>query len=150
QQVAAQVSLAVVCRLDYLLVEIQSVWADDLKSIAEALCDHCRNGTEGEALQTLYAPDAVSVESVPMPGTDARETHGVEGIQGKHAWWAEAMEVHEAKVDGPYLHGEDRFAVIFETDVTEKASANRMQMKEVGIYTVDGGKISREEFFYTM
>ncbi|MEM7505449.1 MAG: nuclear transport factor 2 family protein [Pseudomonadota bacterium] len=123
---------------------------DDLKSVAEALCDHCRNGTEGEGLTTLYAADAVSVESVAMPGTDSRETHGIEGIQGKHAWWESAMEVHEAHVDGPYLHGDDRFAVIFEIDVTEKASGNRTKMKEVGLYTVSGGKIAREEFYYTM
>ena len=122
----------------------------DLKEIAEALCAHCRNGTEADGLSTLYAPDAVSVEAMPMQGQDSAETHGLEGIRGKHAWWDGAMEVHEAKVDGPFLHGADRFAVIFEIDVTERESGNRMQMKEVGIYTVAGGKIAREEFFYTM
>ena len=61
------------------------------------------------------------------------------------------MEVHDAKVEGPFLHGEDRFGMIFEMDVTEKASGQRSQMKELGVYTVDGaGKIIREEFFYTM
>ncbi|MEL6476815.1 MAG: nuclear transport factor 2 family protein [Pseudomonadota bacterium] len=121
-----------------------------LKEIAEALCAHCRNGTEAEALNTLYAPDAVSVEAEPMKGMDSAETHGLDGIRGKHEWWNGAMEVHDGSVDGPYMHGADRFAVIFEMDATEKASGNRMQMKEVGIYTVAGGKIAREEFFYTM
>ena len=41
--------------------------------------------------------------------------------------------------------------MIFEFDTTNKQSGKRSQMKEVGIYTVnDGGKIVREEFFYTM
>ncbi|MEO0363498.1 MAG: SnoaL-like domain-containing protein, partial [Pseudomonadota bacterium] len=71
--------------------------------------------------------------------------------RGKHAWWDGAMEVHDAKVEGPFLHGDDRFGMIFEMDVTEKSSGQRSQMKELGVYTVDGeGKIVREEFFYTM
>ncbi|MEM0923015.1 MAG: nuclear transport factor 2 family protein [Pseudomonadota bacterium] len=122
----------------------------DLKEIAETLCTHCRNGTEAEGLASLYAEDAVSVEAMPMPGTDSPETHGVAGIQGKHDWWNGAMEMHDGSVDGPYLHGPDRFAVIFELDATERASGNRSKMKEVGIYTVAEGKIVREEFFYTM
>ncbi len=40
----------------------------------------------------------------------------------------------------------DTFAVQFDVDVTDKASKKRMQMSEVGIYTVKDGKISREEF----
>lgn len=124
--------------------------ADDLKSVAEALCAHCRNGTEAEGLKTLYAPDAVSVESVCMPRTDSRETQGVAAIQGKHDWWNGAMEVHEAELDGPFLHGDDRFAVIFHLDATDKASGQRSRMKEVGVYTVAEGKIAREEFYYTM
>ena len=35
-------------------------------------------------------------------------------------------------------------------DAEEKASGNRHKMKELGIYTVAGGKIVKEEFFYTM
>ena len=40
------------------------------------------------------------------------------------------------------------YEVIFEIDATEKASGNRTQMKEVAVYHVTDGKISREEFFY--
>jgi hypothetical protein len=36
--------------------------------------------------------------------------------------------------------------VQFDIDVTEKASNKRMQMSEVGIYTVKDGKVAREEF----
>ena len=60
------------------------------------------------------------------------------------------MEVHESSTEGPFLHGSDRFAVVFAMDATERESGQRMQMTEVGVYTVSGGKITREEFFYTM
>jgi ketosteroid isomerase-like protein len=42
----------------------------------------------------------------------------------------------------------DQFAVGFKIDVTPKADGKRMQMEEVGLYTVRGGKIAEERFFY--
>jgi hypothetical protein len=35
-------------------------------------------------------------------------------------------------------------------DVTFKGSGQRMQLDEVGLYTVKDGRIVREEFFYAM
>ena len=122
----------------------------DLKRVSDLLIAHCRSGTTRAGLDELYAEDAVSVEAVCMPGKDSRETLGKQAIHGKHEWWERAMEVHSQSSDGPYLHGEDRFAVIFEVDATDRDSGNRMKMKEVGVYTVADGKIVREEFFYTM
>lgn len=121
-----------------------------LHDIANSLATHCRNGTEDEGLNTLYAPDAVSVEAFPNPETGTAMTAGIDGIRGKHDWWNSAMEVHAGQVDGPHFHGDNRFALIFEMDVTERATGKRFQMKEVGIYTVAEGRIVREEFFYAM
>lgn len=120
------------------------------KDIAEKLIGHCRDGTEREALETLYAKDAVSVEAAPAPHTGSSVTEGVEGIRGKHDWWESEMEVNEASVEGPFMHGEDRFGVIFSITATERSSGNRQEMRELAIYTVSDGKIVREEFFYTM
>ena len=117
----------------------------DLKEIANALVAGCRDGREVENLEKLYASDAVSVE-----GTDhgsGRETKGLDGIKGKHAWWDSAMEVTRQEVSDPMLHGDDRFAVIFDVAAREKESGKTMQMKEVAIYHVADGKIVREEFF---
>lgn len=122
-----------------------------LKNAAEALVAHCRNSTEAEGLKSLYAPDAVSVEAMAMPGSGTAEIKGVEAIQGKHDWWAENFEVHGGSVGDPMYHGDDRFSVIFEMDTTNKQSGERSQMSEVAIYTVnDAGKISKEEFFYAL
>lgn len=121
-----------------------------LREIADKLVEYCRNDQARKALAELYHPDAVSVEAAPAPGADSAEVRGLAAINGKHDWWEDAMEVHEARVDGPYLHGDDRFGVIFEIDATERESGKRHAMKELGIYTVENGKIVREEFFYTM
>ncbi|HXY40000.1 MAG TPA: nuclear transport factor 2 family protein, partial [Vicinamibacteria bacterium] len=65
-------------------------------------------------------------------------------------WWTSNNEVHEAKVKGPFPNG-DRFAVIFDYEITPKAgpyAGKRTRMEEVGVYTVEDGKIVREEFYY--
>ena len=118
----------------------------ELKEIADTLVEACKSQGEATLLETIYAPDAVSVEG--MDNGQGRESAGVDAIKGKHAWWAENFEVHSGEVTGPFLHGDDRFAVIFDIDATEKASGNRMQMREVAVYHVAGDKIVREEFFY--
>ncbi len=125
--------------------------AETTRATADKLVAYCRNDDTIKGLEELYDPAAVSVESMPMPGSDSAETRGVDGIRGKHEWWAANFEVHSATVDGPYPHGDDRFAVIFEMDTTHKESGQRNQMKEVAVYHVnDAGKIVREEFFYAM
>ena len=53
-------------------------------------------------------------------------------------------------MEGPFPHGSDRFAVYFKYDVTNKPSGRRMQMNEIGLFTVRNGKVSKEEFFYDM
>jgi ketosteroid isomerase-like protein len=121
-----------------------------MHEIAQTLAEYCRNGQEAKGLAELYHADAVSVEAFAQPEGGNRETHGVEGIRGKHAWWNSAFEVHEAHVDGPYPHGDDRFALIFELDATFRQSGEKSHMKEIGLYTVKDGKIVREEFYYPM
>ena len=51
-------------------------------------------------------------------------------------------------MSGPYPHG-NRFAVRFVFDITDKPSQKRMTMDEIGLFTVENDKITREEFFYT-
>jgi hypothetical protein len=66
-------------------------------------------------------------------------------VRGKTQWFMDNHEIHDSKVSGPFA-ARDTFVVKFDIDVTDKASKERMQMSEVGIYTVKDGKVSREEF----
>ncbi|MEM7059141.1 MAG: nuclear transport factor 2 family protein [Pseudomonadota bacterium] len=123
---------------------------EKLTAIANALVEHCRNGTEAEGLATIYAEDCVSVEAAKMEeGGMGPVFEGRDAIKAKHEWWDANTEVHEFTVDGPFMHGHDRFGVIFSIDVTMKDSGQRMPMKELGIYTVQDGKIVREEFYFS-
>jgi ketosteroid isomerase-like protein len=114
--------------------------------IANKLVALCREGRNDEALTSLYAEHAVSVEAGAPPGGDA-ESKGLQAIRGKGEWWRDNHEVHSASVTGPWPHG-NRFIVGFQVDVTFKPSGQRMKMDEVALYTVENGKIVREEFFY--
>lgn len=117
--------------------------------IGEKLVALCREGKNHEAIMELYSPDTVSVEAVAGP-TGEREAKGRDAILAKGQWWVDNHEIHAANCDGPFPHGENRFAVVFDYDVTFKPESKRQRLHEVGLYTVDGGKIVKEEFFYAM
>ena len=96
---------------------------ETLVTTAKALVDHCRNGTESEGLATIYAEDCVSVEAAKMEEDGMGPVfEGLDAIKAKHDWWNGNTEVHSASTDGPYIHGTDRFGVIFDMDVTMKDS----------------------------
>jgi len=116
--------------------------------IAQQYVTLCKNGKNEECLNTLYAKDAVSVEAFSPPGGEDRVASGLDAIRAKSKTWGEQNTVHKAEVAGPYPN-EDRFAVRFTFDVTNKPTGKRMTMDEIGLFTVKNGKITREEFFYT-
>jgi ketosteroid isomerase-like protein len=107
----------------------------------------CKEGENEKCLDTLFAEDAVSIEAAEMPGME-RTARGLAAIRAKGKWWTENHTVHKAEVFGPYPH-DDRFAVRFSYDVTNKPSGKRIAMDEIGLFTVANGKIVREEFFYS-
>lgn len=115
------------------------------KDIAEKLCEHCRNGTEAEALETLYSEEAQSVEAMAPEHMD-RIAKGKEAIKAKQEWWYGAMDVTSSEVDGPYIN-DNQFAVIFTMEVTDKSSGKSWSGKEVAIYEVAEGQIVKETFF---
>jgi hypothetical protein len=108
----------------------------------------CKEGKFDECLDELFAENSVSVEAGAPPGMD-RTAKGLKAIREKGDWWRDNHTVHRIEVSGPYPN-DNRFAVRFFFDITNKPSGQRMSMEEIGLFTVEGGKITREEFFYTM
>ncbi|MEP1355058.1 MAG: nuclear transport factor 2 family protein [Tateyamaria sp.] len=117
-----------------------------LNEIANALVAGCRSGDTKPNLDRLYSEDAVSVE--PVDYGDGRAAQGLDAIKGKHDWWDSAFEVLGGSISDPMPHGDDRFAVIFEMQTKNKETGAVEDMKEVGVFHVADGKITREEFFY--
>jgi hypothetical protein len=114
------------------------------EDVARQVVELTRKQAWREAVDQLYANDIVSVEARSMDG-GSTEMRGIEAVHGKVDWWVNSMEVHSFKVSGPFV-AHDRFVVKYDADVTDKESKKRMQVSEVGVYTVKDGKIVREEF----
>lgn len=116
-------------------------------AVAEELVSFCKAGRNMDAINTLYSPDIVSIESMgneQMP----REMRGLDAIRGKAEWWGANNEVHSARIDGPFVGDDDKFAVYYNYDVTFKPNGKRNNMEEMALYTVKDGKVVREQFFY--
>ena len=117
--------------------------------IGQKMVELCKEGKNLEALNTLFSEGAESIEArgdEQMPA----EMKGLDALRQKNEWFFANNEVHSGDIKGPWPNG-DRFAVVFAYDITPKAgpmAGKRMQMEEVGLYTVEGGKIVKEEFFY--
>ena len=122
----------------------------ELMQLGQTLIEHCSNQREQELQENYYTQDAISVEAVAMPDGNA-EAVGRDAIKAKGEWWYGAHELHSSEFEGPFVHGSDRFSVIFNIDVTQKESGQRIQMREIATYHVnDAGKITREEFAYAI
>jgi hypothetical protein len=113
------------------------------QELANAFTQLCKDGKFEEAGKRFWSDDVVSRE--PMEGEMAM-IKGRAGVEKKGEWWYANHEVHNVKVEGPYVHG-DQFVVRFSMEVTPKGQA-RMSMDEVGLYTVKNDKIAEERFFF--
>ncbi len=113
-----------------------------LQTVAKQFVELCSQGKNFDVMRTMYSPDIVSVEA------SGAETAGQMPVIQKSERWAAANTIHGAKVGGPYFNGPEQFAVTFTFEVTPKATGKRTTLQEVGVYTVKGDKITREQFFY--
>jgi SnoaL-like domain len=113
-----------------------------LKSVGYQFVEWCNQLKNFEVMETMYAPDIVSVEG------GGEETVGQGPVIQKSRVWQGNNTIHSEKVLGPYFNGLDQFAVHITVEVTQKATGRRVVLEEVGVYTVKDGKITREQFFY--
>jgi hypothetical protein len=116
------------------------------QEIAKRYVELCQQGKNDACLDELYAKNAVSIEAAPPPGGE-KTAKGLDAIRAKGKGWQESHVIHRVDVEGPFPN-EDRFAVHFVFDVTDKPTGKRSTLDEVGLFTVENGKITREEFFY--
>jgi hypothetical protein len=96
---------------------------------------------EHELWDRWWSKAIVSVEggAKPMAWT------GRKAMEAKSDWWRGSHTVHGASAEGPYV-GASGFAIKFRIDAEETATGKREVMEEVGFYTVQKGKVVREEF----
>ena len=113
-------------------------------ALAKEFTELLRQGDHDGAGARYNADDIVSYEAADSP---MAVCEGKDAVRQKGEWWAANHEVHGASVEGPYVNG-DQFAVRFSFDITPRATGERVQMDEIGLYAVKDGKIVEERFYY--
>jgi SnoaL-like protein len=115
-----------------------------VRTVANEFVELCKKGKNFDVMRTMYAADIVSVEG------DGAETAGQGPVIHKSEVWVSDKTFHGETVAGPFYNGAnpDQFVVYFTLDITPKATGKRITLEEVGVYTVKGDKITREQFFY--
>src|SRR5437762_13674119 len=102
------------------------------EEVAKKLVEYCRKGEWMKAIDDLYAKDIISVEAQAMENMPA-EMRGIDQVRGKTEWWEKQMEVHSAKVAGPFVAC-DNFVVQFDRDDSQKDHTKR---NRIGVGGVD-------------
>jgi ketosteroid isomerase-like protein len=116
------------------------------QDVARTFTEMCAKSEFDQAGKKFWSDDIVSRE--PMTG-DMAVLKGRKAVVGKGEWWYANHTVHSVQVEGPYVHG-DQFVGRFKMQVTPKLgemSGQRLNLDEVGLYTVKNGKIVEERFF---
>ncbi len=104
------------------------------------------NGGRADEIEAKWwSPDIVSVEGRGV----GLEWHGRHAVEGKQRDWMSKHTMLGGAAEGPFV-GSTGFAVKFRLHVREHASGAERHVHEVGVYTVSGGRIVREEFMYAV
>lgn len=111
--------------------------------VGRSLVELVRAGRGSEVEKKWWSPAVVSVEGMGV----SMEWAGRSAVEDKNQTWEADHIVHSLEVEGPFV-GATGFAVRFRLDVETKSTGQRDKMEEVGVYTVQDGKIVREEFMY--
>ena len=115
-------------------------------TVAAELVELCRARKNLEAIERLYSPTIHSVEPTGDEQMPA-ELHGVDAVRAKNEWWFDNHEIHRAEVNGPFI-GDGQFAVQYSYEITFRPTGRRTDGTEMALYTVEDGRIVREQFFY--
>jgi hypothetical protein len=115
-----------------------------VEEIGSALVAYCQRGEFPTAMRTLYHADIESVEGNGTTFPNAR-VRGVDACLQKGEEWRAGHDVHSVGVVGPFI-GDGQFSVLFNMDITQRATGMRIAAQEVAVYRVANGKIVAENF----
>ena len=120
-----------------------------VETVARKFIELVNQDKNFEVMRTMYAPDMVSVEG------DGKQTVGQQPVIRKSEHFRANNTLHRETHRGPFFCGDPaadagRFAVHFMIEVTPHAGSGagqRITLEEVGLYTVKGDTITREDFY---
>ena len=108
------------------------------QEIGESLVALFNAGKSDEAESTWYHRKIESIEE------DGTVFEGAKGVAEKGAWWKSTFTVLAMQATGPYVSSTG-FTVVYDGRV-RSADGTEIAIREAGVYTVEDGRIVREEF----
>lgn len=116
------------------------------QEIANRLVALCKESKDIQAINELYADDAVSYEPESMPNPASK---GKELILANTQKFIDSIEKEYSSYITEPLVAADYFTCTMGFD-SEVQGFGRMKVDEVAVYEVTNGKISSVRFFYKM
>lgn len=116
------------------------------QEVAARLVELCRANKHQQAIEELYHKDIVSVEPEGMPN---RIVQGLAGIAEKGKKFEAMIESFNSSSVSDPIVAENFFSCNMLMNVNMKGVPVPIDMDEICVYTVNDGKIVKEEFFYT-
>lgn len=114
----------------------------DIHEIASRLIELLHAGRNSDAYSELYADDAECIEADPD-----RSRAGLAGLVSDMREFENAHEFSYECIDGPVIAGSS-FALGLRFTARPSAGGESFTVDELAVYTVDNGRIVREQFFY--
>ncbi|MUU78334.1 nuclear transport factor 2 family protein [Winogradskyella endarachnes] len=114
--------------------------------VARKWKEMCEQGKSLECINELYADNVVSKE---MPGMPGEKITGKQNVWNKNKEWLDNVEkIHCSSISAPLVAG-NHFSSKMKFDLTFK-DRGRQQMEEIAVFEVKDGKITSEQFLYTI
>ena len=125
------------------MTEIESI-----TKIANDLVAHCKLPSDNMLDHDAKIWDKHFAQGWTSIEGDGKVYTGRDAVVAKYKEWMDGVTCHSCEVTGPFV-GTSGFSVIFDLDMESKDGTwPRTTMQEVADYTVENGKIVKEEFRY--
>lgn len=118
-----------------------------IREVARDFTAMLRAGQFEAAGNRYWATDVTSTEPAPLPGGIRATVSGIDAARIKFRARFGAARIDEIGIDGPFVTG-NQFALFLDMVIVDRASGGRQPFSEIALYTVRGGQIAEERYFY--
>ncbi len=118
-----------------------------IQEVARDFTAMLRAGQFLAAGDRYWASDVTSIEPPDLPGGICAVVSGIEATRRKCTARFGTTRIDEIGIDGPFITG-NQFALFLDLLSIDPASGTRQPFTEIALYTVRGGQIAEERYFY--
>jgi hypothetical protein len=106
-----------------------------------------RAGEFEAAGDRYWAADVTSIEPDAVAGGSRATVSGIDAARVKCNARFGAAHIDDIGIDGPFVTG-NQFALFLDMVIVDPASGASQPCTEIALYTVRGGRIAEERYFY--